>query len=95
MVHGLNKFKEYFTDLKDQYVFIGGTACDLLISDQGGDFRGTKDLDIVLIIEALDASFAKVFWNFICDGGYEHRSKSDRSGSFTDLVSLKIQLIQR
>ena len=27
MVYGLEKFKEYFADYTNQYVFIGGTAC--------------------------------------------------------------------
>jgi predicted nucleotidyltransferase len=54
MVHGLEKFKEYFGDYTNQYVFIGGTACDILMNELGVPFRATKDLDMVLIIEALD-----------------------------------------
>ena len=53
------KFKEYFENHTNQYVFIGGTACDILLNELGAPFRSTKDLDIVLIIEALDASFGK------------------------------------
>jgi predicted nucleotidyltransferase len=49
MVHGLEKFKEYFENHKNQYVFIGGTACDILMNELGAPFRATKDLDIVLI----------------------------------------------
>lgn len=30
MVYGIEKFKEYFNDYTGQYVFIGGTACDIL-----------------------------------------------------------------
>jgi len=29
MVKGLNNFKEYFRDYKDQFIIIGGTACSL------------------------------------------------------------------
>ena len=29
MVKGLEKFKEYFTGFEDNYVIIGGTACDI------------------------------------------------------------------
>ena len=57
MVHGLEKFREYFGDCSNQYVFIGGTACDILLNELGTSFRATKDLDIVLIVEALDSSF--------------------------------------
>jgi predicted nucleotidyltransferase len=61
MVHGLEKFKTYFKDYTTQYVFIGGTAYDILMEELGAPFRATKDLDVVLIIEALDASFGKKF----------------------------------
>ena len=82
MVHGLEKFKEYFADHTSQYVFIGGTACDILMDELGTSFRATKDLDMVLIIEALDASFGETFWQFIEDGGYEHREKGTSENQF-------------
>jgi hypothetical protein len=82
MVHGLEKFKKYFADHTNQYVFIGGTACDILMDELGVPFRATKDLDIVLIIEALDASFGETFWQFIEDGGYKHREKSTGKNQF-------------
>jgi hypothetical protein len=82
MVHGLEKFKEYFSNHANQYVFIGGTACDILMSELGAPFRATKDLDIVLIIEALDSTFGKTFWKFIEDGGYKHREKNKEGHQF-------------
>ena len=82
MVYGLEKFKEYFADYTNQYVFIGGTACDILMDELGASFRATKDLDIVLIIEVLDASFGETFWRFIEDGGYDHREKGTDKNQF-------------
>jgi hypothetical protein len=82
MVHGLEKFKEYFRDHTSQYVFIGGTACDILMDELGAPFRATKDLDMVLIVEALDSSFGETFWQFIEDGGYEHREKGTGENQF-------------
>lgn len=82
MVHGLEKFKEYFKEHTNQYVFIGGTACDILMDKLGAPFRATKDLDLVLIIEALDTSFGYTFWKFIEDGGYKHREKSTDRNQF-------------
>ena len=82
MVHGLEKFKEYFEDHTNKYVFIGGTACDILMDELGASFRATKDLDIVLIIEVLDASFGETFWRFIEDGGYDHREKGTDKNQF-------------
>ncbi len=76
MVYGIEKFKEYFNDYTGQYVFIGGTACSILLDELGMDFRATKDLDMVLLIEELDESFGETFWSFIEDGGYIHRQKS-------------------
>lgn len=60
----------------DQYVLIGGTACDLLMNDAGLDFRVTKDLDIVLFIEVLDSSFLQTFWNFIREAEYQESNES-------------------
>ncbi|MDD3898415.1 MAG: tyrosine-type recombinase/integrase, partial [Syntrophomonadaceae bacterium] len=44
----------------DQYAIIGGTACDLLMSEDGLDFRATRDIDIVLIVESLTPEFGKI-----------------------------------
>ncbi|MCL2153478.1 MAG: hypothetical protein FWH57_11080 [Oscillospiraceae bacterium] len=53
MIRGLEVFKNYFRDFSDQYVIIGGAACDIVFSDANSSFRATKDFDMVLIIEAL------------------------------------------
>lgn len=82
MIKGIETFKAYFHDYKEQYVLIGGAACDLIFEDVDGDFRATKDLDMVLIAEALTPEFGKRFWEFIQDGGYEHRAKSNGSPQF-------------
>ncbi|WP_409227177.1 hypothetical protein [Gudongella sp. SC589] len=82
MVHGLEKFKEYFGNHTSQYVFIGGTACDIIMDELGVPFRATKDLDMVLILEALDPSFGETFWQFIEDGGYEYREKGTGKNQF-------------
>ena len=76
MVTGLQIFKESFEAFADQYVFIGGTACDLLMEEAGLPFRATRDLDIVLCIEALDKNFVKQFWQFVHDGGYLVKERS-------------------
>jgi len=61
---------------EDQYAIIGGTACSLLMSDEGHEFRATKDIDLVLIIEALTPEFGKHFWEYVVAAGYRHRNKS-------------------
>ena len=58
MVHGLEKFKEQFSNYSNMYVFIGGTACDIILGSMGSSFRATRDLDIVLILDVINDSFA-------------------------------------
>lgn len=76
MVRGIGSFREWFRGYEEQYVIIGGTACDLLMTDEGLDFRATKDIDLVLIIEAVDVAFGRRFWEYVTFAGYEHRNKS-------------------
>ena len=77
MVKGLDVFLSYFKNYTDQYVLIGGTACSISFAEQDVDFgRTTKDLDMVLIIEAQTKEFAEQFWKFIGDGKYRNRARS-------------------
>lgn len=76
MVNGLEKFKKHFAPYVDQYVLIGGTACAVIMQEAGLDFRATKDLDIVLYVEALDKNFVRAFWQFIEEGGYKNKQHS-------------------
>jgi hypothetical protein len=77
MVRGLERFREHFAGHTDQFVLIGGTAAALAMEEAGLEFRATKDLDIVLHIEALTPNFGEVFWGFIEAGGYAIRQASD------------------
>lgn len=82
MVIGIDKFREHFAGLEDQYALIGGSACDLLFTEAGLDFRATKDLDIVLCVEVVSANFAKAFLRFVEAGGYQARQRSDGHKEF-------------
>lgn len=77
MVIGVNRFRAHFAGHEHQYVLIGGAACELIMDEVGLDFRATKDLDIVLIVEALDSAFAERFWAFVEEGRYELRQSSE------------------
>lgn len=77
MVRGLDLFREYFAGHTDQFVLIGGTAATLAMEGVGLEFRATKDLDIVLHVEALRPEFSEAFWNFVEAGRYEIRQASD------------------
>ena len=74
MVKGLDTFQKYFADYEEQYVLIGGAACDILFESNEVNFRATRDLDMVLIIEALTPEFGEKFWKFIVDGKYRNKA---------------------
>src|SRR5215470_3078960 len=77
MIRGLDLFREYFAEYRKAFVLIGGVACYEWLSTQGLEFRATKDMDMVLIVEALDAAFVKGFWEFIEAGKYQGRYKAE------------------
>jgi len=82
MVVGLDTFGAHFADYKDRYVLIGGAASWLVLDAAGLEPRATKDLDIVLCVEALDPAFGRVFWKFIRAAGYKVQEKSEGSKIF-------------
>jgi hypothetical protein len=77
MIRGLDLFREHFADYRKSFVLIGGVACHEWLATQGLEFRVTKDMDMVLIVEALDAAFVKRFWEFIEAGKYKGRYKAE------------------
>lgn len=70
MVVGLDLFSQHFERYQDHYVLIGGGACDRQMEVKGIAFRATKDLDVILIVEALSDEFVSHFWKFIKNGEY-------------------------
>ena len=77
MVRGIEKFKEYFSGYEDNYIIIGGTACDILEENAGQQPRATRDIDIILIVETLTTDFVKQFWKFVKEGQYEIRQRGN------------------
>lgn len=82
MVVGIDKFREFFDGYHDHYTIIGGAACDLIFDDAGLEFRATKDIDLVLCVEVVDASFGERFRDFLNSGGYEARERSSGHREF-------------
>lgn len=76
MVGGLDLFTEHFADHTDQYILIGGTACDVHFTQREIPFRATQDLDIILVVEVLNNTFVDHFWQFIHDGEYVTAEKN-------------------
>jgi hypothetical protein len=76
VVRGLDVFKKHFESFGGMFVIIGGTASTLVLEEVGLDFRATKDIDIVLYVEALTREFAEAFWEFVEAGGYQNAQQS-------------------
>jgi len=85
MVVGLDKFKEAFADFKDNYVIIGGTACDIVLSNTDMRPRATDDIDMILVVEKMTKEYGNAFWQFIKDGEYKagKREKDDKTPTYT------------
>ena len=105
MVVGLDKFKEAFADFKDNYVIIGGTACDIVLSDTDMRPRATDDIDMILVVEKMTKEYGDAFWKFIKDGEYKagKREKDDNTSAYTlyrfttekEGYPVKIELLSR
>lgn len=79
-IRGLEVFGAAFSAYREQFVLIGGVASWLTMDEAGQSFRATKDLDVVLVIEALNAEFVGAFWEFVRAGGYTIRQIGDNDG---------------
>ena len=97
-INGLNKFRDFFKEYNNNYVLIGGTACAIIFDEIGEDFRATKDLDIVLIVENINVEFGKRLWEFIKEAGYTievgqekrcfYRFKGPKNSDYPKMIEL-------
>lgn len=78
MVGGLDIFRERFAQFSNNFVIIGGTACDEILSGTAMRPRATMDIDIVVIVENMTPEFARAFWAFIAEGGYRHGIRKNK-----------------
>ena len=68
--NNLNSFREQFKDYSEYYTIIGGTACMILMDEAGLDFRATRDVDMILVLEDGGEDFCNAFWKYIIGGKY-------------------------
>lgn len=78
MVKGIEKFKEHFGKYQENYVIIGGTACEVHEDAAGQKPRATKDIDMILIVEALSHDFVAEFWEFVKAAHYEENQVGEK-----------------
>jgi len=82
MVNGLEIFREHFKSFSDNYVIIGGTACDVLLSGEGFFPRATKDIDLIVVVENLTTEFISRLWEFLKAGKYESLQKDSKERKY-------------
>ena len=79
MVEGLDRFRTELGSYSENYIVIGGTACNVVLEDVGTEPRVTHDIDMIVVVEQLTTEFISAFWGFIHQGGYtiEKRQRKD------------------
>ena len=88
MVAGIDSFRDKFRGFEDCYTVIGGAACDILMSEADIDFRLTKDIDMILILEDKKEEFAKKpFGNISRKANTNAAGKTVIKCIFTDSLS--------
>lgn len=80
MVYGIDKFREAFEKFSDNYVIIGGTACDIVLEGSSMRPRATDDIDMIIVVERMTKEFVGAFWNFISDGNYRNGKRKRSKG---------------
>lgn len=82
MVIGFDRFREAFRSFAENYIVIGGSACDWLFTSLNAQFRATKDIDLVVVAERMTPEFALSLWAFIQAGGYTAYERKDGKKCF-------------
>jgi len=77
---GLDKFKEAFADFSNNYVIIGGTACDIVMTGTVVRPRATHDIDMIVVVENMTPDFGLKFWDFIKEAGYRPERRKTKEG---------------
>lgn len=80
MVEGLDKFSESLGSYSNNYIIIGGTACNVILEDAGTTPRVTHDIDMIVVVEQLTKDFVSAFWCFIREGGYTIEKRQHKDG---------------
>ena len=81
MVKGMETFKEAMLPYKDNFVIIGGTACDIQLRGTAMMPRATEDIDIIVVVERLTKEFVNAFWQFIHEGNYRVEKRINQAGA--------------
>lgn len=76
----MTKFREAFEAYSDNYVIIGGTACDIAMAGTEVRARATHDIDMIVVVEKMTEQFAQRFWQFVKEAGYRPEKRRQVEG---------------
>lgn len=79
-MEGLDKFRTAFAEFSENYVIIGGTACDITMTNTIMRPRATHDIDMIVIVENMTPAFGERFWQFIREAGYRPEKRRQEAG---------------
>ena len=79
-MEGLDKFREAFKDFSENYVIIGGTACDITMTGTEVRPRATHDIDMIIVVERMTPQYGERFWQFIREAGYRPEKSKAKEG---------------
>lgn len=79
-MEGLNKFREAFEAFAENYVIIGGTACEITMGGTIMRPRATHDIDMIVVVEKMTEEFAERFWQFVREAGYRPERQKHLAG---------------
>lgn len=63
MVEGIERFRDAMAAYADNYIIIGGTACDIVLDGSPMRARPTRDIDLIVVVEKLSREFVEAFGN--------------------------------
>ncbi len=70
MINKIKNFCSFFDDYQDCYTLLGGAACTIWYMNHQPAFRPTMDVDVVLILEAINPAFMARFHEYMERYGY-------------------------
>ena len=76
----IRHFCSHFAGHEESFVLIGGSACSCWYADSPTSFRGTRDIDVVIVVEALNREFVDLLVAYLRDNGYASWVRHPQNG---------------
>ena len=76
-IEGMSGFADFFKDYAEHFAVIGGAACSQWLGEAELEFRQTKDIDVVLVVEETSRAFYERLWQYLHNGGYVKWQRAD------------------